>query len=106
MANIWQDIRYASRAMFQNPVFTLIAVITLALGIGANTAIFSLLDAVLLKSLPVQEPARLVLFGKGEEVGMTDRLPSESTDLFSYPFYKEVGQRNEVFSEVASLLSM
>ncbi len=106
MRTLIQDLRYGARMLRKNPGFTLIAVLTLALGIGANTAIFSLLDAVLLKSLPVQEPARLVLFGKGEEVGMTDRLPSGSTDLFSYPFYKEVRQRNEVFSEVASLLSM
>src|SRR5882724_4268228 len=103
---LMQDLRYGVRMLLKQPGFTLVAVLSLALGIGANTAIFSLLDAVLLKSLPVQEPDKLVLFGKGEDGGMTNSFPNRSTDLFSYPFYQEVRQRNEVFSEVASLLSM
>jgi predicted permease len=101
-----QDVRYGVRMLLNNPGFTLIAILSLALGIGANTAIFSLLDVVLLKSLPVQEPEKLVLFGKGEDGGMTNRFPNKSWDLFSYPFYQELRQRNEVFSGVASLLSM
>ncbi len=60
--------------LLKKPGFTLIAVLSLALGIGANTAIFSLVDAVLIKSLPVQEPKELVLFGKGEDQGAIDRL--------------------------------
>ncbi|HKQ08473.1 MAG TPA: ABC transporter permease, partial [Blastocatellia bacterium] len=101
-----QDLRYGIRILFKQPAFTLIAVLSLALGIGANTAIFSLLDAVLLKSLPVKEPDKLVLFGKGEEGGLTNSFPHASCDLFSYPFYQEVRQRDEVFSDVAALLSM
>ena len=103
---LMQDLRYGLRMLLKQPGFTLVAVLSLALGIGANTAIFSLLDAVLLKSLPVQEPDKLVMFGKGEDGGMTNSFPNQSTDLFSYPFYQEVRQRNEVFSEVASVLSM
>ena len=100
------DIKYGFRMLLKKPAFTLIAVLSLALGIGANTAIFSLLDAVLLKSLPVQQPDRLVLFGKGESQGLTNEFPDGSCDLFSYPFYRQVQQSSDVFSGVASLLSI
>src|SRR5215470_5570406 len=106
MEDLIRDIRYSVRLLIKNPAFSLIAILTLTLGIGANTAIFSLLDAVLLKSLPVQEPDRLVLFGKGESGGLTDGFPNESTDLFSYPFYQDFRQHNEVFKDVGALLSM
>ena len=103
---MFQDLRYGMRILLRNPGFTLIAVLSLALGIGANTAIFSLLDAMLLKSLPVQEPDKLVLFGKGENMGATGDIASGDQDLFSYPFYQKVRQRNEVFSDVAAILSL
>src|SRR5215468_9165154 len=57
-----QDLRYGVRLLLKNPGFTLVVALSLALGIGANTVVFSLLDAVLLKTLPVKEPERLVLF--------------------------------------------
>ena len=101
-----QDIRYGIRMLLKKPGFTLIAVISLALGIGANTAIFSLLDAVMIKTLPVQEPQELVLFGKGEDQGASLGPPNGNVDLFSYPFYRQVQQRTDVFSGVASLLSL
>src|SRR5215217_8298795 len=103
---MFQDIRYGIRMLLKKPGFTLVAVLSLALGIGANTAIFSLFDAVLLRSLPVHEPQQLVLLGNGKEQGMTLGFPDQSWDLFSYPFYRQVQQRTDVFSGVASLLSI
>jgi hypothetical protein len=62
MNNLWQDLRYGVRMMLKSRAVTAVAVLSLALGIGANTALFSLVDAVLLKTLPVKEPEQLVLF--------------------------------------------
>lgn len=101
-----QDIRYSARLLLKQPGFALVAILSLALGIGANTAIFSLIDALMLKSLPVREPGELVLFGRGETGGLTNSFPNTSWDLFSYPFFKDARQRSDVFRDVASLLSM
>src|SRR5437016_11500723 len=62
MNSFWQDLRYGWRMLLKHKGFTLVAVLSLALGIGANTALFSVVDAVLLKTLPVKDPERLVLF--------------------------------------------
>jgi predicted permease len=104
--NLWQDLRYSLRMLAKSPVFTLVAVGSLALGIGANTAIFSLMDVVMLRSLPVEDPGRLVLFGQGRVVGSTDGLPDRSWQLFSYPFYRNFSQKNQVFSGVTAIDSI
>src|SRR5262245_31406879 len=99
---LWQDLRYGARMLLKSKMFTLVAVLSLALGIGANTAIFSLIDAVLLRSLPVREPENLVFFGRGEwGVGLNE-FPNRSWGSFSYPFYREARRLNEVFSDVAA----
>ena len=81
MGAFWRDVRYGLRTLWRTPAFTVVVVLTLALGIGANTAIFSLTDQVLLRLLPVKDPGRLVLFsGKGSFIGRV-----EGRDRFSYP---------------------
>jgi len=100
MNGILQDLRYAIRQLRKSPGFTAVAVITLALGIGANTAIFGLLDQALLRSLPVKEPERLVLLRySGSNTG---RLSSRSDGhlYFSYPMYRDLRDGNSVFSGI------
>jgi predicted permease len=105
--HLLQDVSFGLRTMLRrSPILTLVAVLSLALGIGANTAIFSLLDAILLRSLPVAAPHQLVLFGKGRWVGSTDGMPKKSWDLYSYPWYREFAQKTDVFSGVTAINSI
>jgi predicted permease len=90
LGDIWQDLRYAVRMLGKNPGFALTAVLTLGLGLGANTAIFSLINTALLRPLPVERPDRLVTLNNG-----TDR---RMFPAFSYPNYKDFRDRNDVFS--------
>jgi predicted permease len=106
LENLVQDLRYSIRMLAASPGFTLVAVLSLAIGIGANTAIFSLLDVIMLKALPVQEPDRLVLFGDGKWVGSVGGLPGKSWDLFSTSVYRTFSQKNQVFSGVTAIDSI
>src|SRR3954454_25293408 len=91
-----QDLRYAVRTLLTTPAFTLVVVVTLALGIGANTAIFSLTDQVLLRLLPVKSPERLVVLdGPGAFQGRTF-----NNGPFSYPMYRDFRDRTTVFDGV------
>jgi putative ABC transport system permease protein len=93
------DIRYALRQFRKSPLFTLIAVITLAVGIGASTAIFTLLDQALIRSLPVNHPEQLVrLRYTGESPGHTNNYGGDDKDFFSYPMYRDLRDKNSVFS--------
>ena len=104
--NLIQDLSYGLRLMKRSPGLTSVALLSLALGIGANTTIFSLLNALMLRSLPVEDPQHLVLFGHGRWVGSTDTLPNKSWDLFSYQFYRQISRETEVFSGIAAVNSI
>ena len=70
MRTLWQDLRYGARSLLKKPVFTLIIVLTLALGVGANTAIFSVFNGIVLKPLPYKDPDRLVNVRRSDKRGM------------------------------------
>lgn len=106
MPNVIQDFRFALRLWRQRPGFTAVALLSLALGIGANTSIFSLMDALMLRSLPVKQPEQLMLFGSGRMFGVMDDFPERSPELFSEPFLETVRRKNAVFADVAGLESM
>lgn len=89
---MFHDIRYGIRMLLNKPGFTLVAVITLALGVGANTAIFSVTDKLLLRSLPVSEPDQLVL------ITSVSVSPHFVSNLFSYPEFNDYRTQNNVFS--------
>lgn len=89
MERLFEDVRFARRMMLKNPGFTLIAICTLALGIGANTAIFTLLDKVLIRLLPVAEPQELVSFVEDA---------SGQPRTFSYPLYVELRNRSDALA--------
>jgi len=86
LSNFLQDVTYGARSLLHTRVLTAVAILSLALGIGANTAIFSLLDAVLLRSLPVRDPGQLVLLGTGTEDGIGSSIAD--SELYSYPLFR------------------
>ena len=101
METLRQDVAYALRQMRQSPVFTLTAMLTLALGIGATTAIFSLINSVMLKSLPVVDPASLYRIGEGQDC-CVEGSPQDEWGMFSYPFYLRMKENTPEFAELAA----
>jgi predicted permease len=99
MESILQDVRYAFRMLTKSPGFTAVAVLTLALGIGANTAIFTLINAVILKMLPVRDVQRLVVIGDPTQAHSRSHGTPQN-DVFSYPLYREFRDHNDVFEGV------
>src|SRR5579871_285666 len=94
MPAIMRDFRYSVRTLRKSPVFLCVSVLSLALGIGANTAIFTLIHQLILQSLPVKDPEQLVMLaGRGKHYG-----GNNGPDRLSYPMYQEIRDKNEVFS--------
>ncbi|HLW97446.1 MAG TPA: ABC transporter permease [Candidatus Acidoferrales bacterium] len=103
MESLWKDIRFGLRMLIQKPGFTAIAVLTLALGIGANTAIFTLFDAVLLESLPVREPGRLALFTNNSSEGTSSgSVPTGQWTYFSYESYDFLRKQSLPFESLCA----
>lgn len=101
MRNLWQDVVYALRQMRHSPVFTITALLTLALGIGATTAIFSLTHSVMLKSLPVADPATLYRVGEGNDC-CVNMGPEGSWGLFPYVVYQRFRDAAPEFEQMAA----
>ncbi len=101
MQNITADIRYAVRQFRLSPLFTLTAMLTLALGIGGTTAIFSLIDTVMLRSLPVTDPATLYRVGDGNNC-CVEGGPQDRWGMFSFPFYERLKSATPEFEELAA----
>lgn len=114
MSTLLQDLKHGIRMLGRNPGFTAVAVITLALGIGANTAIFSLINAVILRNLPVRNPSDLVLFADNSSQGMSmnEPTPGKSPTIksgqwkeFSYPLYQHLRDHNRLFQGICAFES-
>src|SRR6267142_5295683 len=93
IAGVWQDFRYGARSLLKNPGFSLVVVITLALGIGANTALFSVVNGVLLNPLPYPQPDQLVTFHQSK--------PNFDTGAIPYPNFRDLQKENKTFSAMA-----
>ena len=100
METLWQDIRYGARLLVKNPGFAFISILTIALAVGANTSIFSVLNAVLLRSLPVPNPASLVVLTDPDSHGSSYGSDIGERSLLAYSEYEFLRDHNDTFSGI------
>ena len=100
LADLWQDLRYSLRMLAKSPGFVTVAFLTLALGIGANAAIFQLVDAVRLRTLPVKDPQCLAIIHLKTDLWMQGNFMGPYAQ-FTYPLWQQVGERQHAFSSIA-----
>src|SRR5436305_5286691 len=101
MQNLRSTVRYTLRQFRKSPVFTAAAILTLALGIGGTTAIFTMIHAVMLQSLPVSDPALLYRVGDGDDC-CVEGGPQNRWGMFSFPLYERLKAATPEFEEVAA----
>jgi putative ABC transport system permease protein len=100
MSSLWKDVRYSLRQLRNSPAFTLIAILTLALGIGANTAIFQLIDAIRLRSIPVKKPEELATVRIADRHWGSGQFSSQYSQL-TFPMWEQIRDRQQGFAQIA-----
>jgi predicted permease len=105
MDSLWKDARYGFRQILRSPGLSIVAILSLALGIGANTAIFTVIDDLLLKALPVHDPRMLVSFGDGIDSGIVASSSPGAYDIFPYEFYKRIAGIREQLEGICAFAS-
>jgi predicted permease len=105
METLLQDLRFALRTLAKNPGFSAIAILTLALGIGANTSLFSVINAVLLRTLPIRDPQQLVVITDPESNGMWNGTSSGEREMLTYHEFEGLRDQNQVFSGILAFSS-
>ncbi len=99
------DLRYSLRILAKSPGFTAIAILSLALGVGANTAIFTLINQLMLQELPVHRPDQLVSFGEASGGGVEGTVSVGTGGLFSYDFYRQIERQHQFFEDISASAS-
>jgi predicted permease len=103
--SLGSDFRFSLRMLAKSPGFTAVAILSLALGVGANTAIFTLINDLMLKQLPVRQPDQLVSFGEPSGGGVGGTMSVGTGGVFSYDFYRQIEMQHEFFQDISASAS-